>query len=347
MSEDSDSKQSLVAISDLFGLGEAAKSKAFERLVSGVTHGIGEAFHAVLGGWKAKRDLRANAEAVRDALDILPRDAAVELDIAGRFELRVKREAEQAQLAREEVSRIALSLAPHQLTQLEENQEDRNREISRDWLTRFWKEAENVSDEQLRVLWAKVLLRKSVNPDDFSIRSLQIVSQLSKDEAEMIEALAPYVVEFDQEEGFVHRYAAGLLFNIEQYQGTFIVPDDVQKDFRERVLAMLPKVDNVALDAAGIIQSVNGWASEFTIPPINEINVRVGNQKFVVTDLPPPNEQNKDAYRIGYGRGFTREGCQIARIVDAPPNDEYLNLICKAFESAGCRVIDVIDDPQR
>lgn len=62
-----------------------------------------------------------------------------------------------------------------------------------DWLTRFFNIVENVSDEELRNTWGKILSQEILSPGSYSLRTLSTISNLSKREAELFASLGKCV----------------------------------------------------------------------------------------------------------------------------------------------------------
>lgn len=61
--------------------------------------------------------------------------------------------------------------------------------IDDDWIVNFFDKAKFVSDEQMQVLWSKVLAGEANNPNSFSKRTINFLSVLEKDEAKLFENL--------------------------------------------------------------------------------------------------------------------------------------------------------------
>jgi len=66
--------------------------------------------------------------------------------------------------------------------------------VSKDWMTRFFNSVEDISDEDLQNLWAKVLAGEIVRPKSFSLRTLETLKNISKYEAELFVKILPYVL---------------------------------------------------------------------------------------------------------------------------------------------------------
>ena len=86
-------------------------------------------------------------------------------------------------------------------------QEPPERTVDEDWLYRWRDSASDVSAEELQALWGRVLAGEVKSPGTFSLRTLEFLRTLSKEEARRIEKLAPFVVDGD----FVFKGDRGLL----------------------------------------------------------------------------------------------------------------------------------------
>ena len=76
----------------------------------------------------------------------------------------------------------------------EQDFRDESVEIDIDWFNQFSKYAMGVSSDVMKKGWAKVLATEIRNPNSFSLRTLNLMSMLSRQEAETIRKLAKYVV---------------------------------------------------------------------------------------------------------------------------------------------------------
>ncbi len=73
-------------------------------------------------------------------------------------------------------------------------QEGSDEPIDNDWFTRWRDSAEKINSEQLQRLWAKALAGEITNPGSYSLRTLDFIKNISKNEATNISKLAPYVI---------------------------------------------------------------------------------------------------------------------------------------------------------
>lgn len=70
-----------------------------------------------------------------------------------------------------------------------------NEPISQDWINRFQSIAEDVSDEDMQNLWARILAGEVKQPDSYSLRTLDTLRNLTKDEAELFTKQCDSVLE--------------------------------------------------------------------------------------------------------------------------------------------------------
>lgn len=67
-------------------------------------------------------------------------------------------------------------------------------EIDRDWLNQFINVSQDVSSDQMQEVWGKILAREISNPGSFSLRSLEVLRTISKEEAEIFRQMVQFVV---------------------------------------------------------------------------------------------------------------------------------------------------------
>lgn len=66
--------------------------------------------------------------------------------------------------------------------------------VNEDWATRFFNIIGDVSDEELQLLWGKILAGEVKKPKSFSLRTLEVLRNLSKEEAEIFIKVADFVI---------------------------------------------------------------------------------------------------------------------------------------------------------
>jgi uncharacterized repeat protein (TIGR03899 family) len=69
-----------------------------------------------------------------------------------------------------------------------------NEPLDEDWTTRFFKIAEEVSNEEMQTLWGKILAGEIKQPKTYSLRTLELIRNLSKLEANTFMKVANFAV---------------------------------------------------------------------------------------------------------------------------------------------------------
>ena len=69
-----------------------------------------------------------------------------------------------------------------------------NEPLDNDWINRFFNTVQDVSNEEMQILWAKVLAGEVKKPGSFSMRTLETIHNISKDEAAVFQKLCGYLI---------------------------------------------------------------------------------------------------------------------------------------------------------
>ena len=88
----------------------------------------------------------------------------------------------------EEITGIAAEELAHEETVSSESVED-------DWIARFFDAAQLISDEQMQVLWGKILAGEIKQPHSYSLRTLELLRNISKIEAELFTKVAKIAIQ--------------------------------------------------------------------------------------------------------------------------------------------------------
>ena len=161
-----------------------------EKLFEVTANGIGSVAGRLLAAWNASKDgdarviaaqadarvLQIRAQAHKDARELLLGNqnlsASTELEIGETIAERV-RYREQRRLSNIEavVSRAAIALEGKQI---EDN------DVDHDWIARFFNDVQDVSSDEMHVLWGKVLTGEVERPGTTSLRTLGILRDLNQ-----------------------------------------------------------------------------------------------------------------------------------------------------------------------
>jgi Protein of unknown function (DUF2806) len=129
--------------------------------------------------------LRAKAQAEADSEVIRAKGRAEVQDIEARATARVHKREVRRQRNLESITRQALEALPPPEQISEEP-------VSEDWTTRFFQESQDVSDEQMQQIWARILAGEIARPGSFAPRTLSAVRDLTKDDANLFVKLCEF-----------------------------------------------------------------------------------------------------------------------------------------------------------
>ena len=167
---------------------------ALEKLLDYTASGIGSVAGSMLAPWKARQEAKALAEQAQgqaNAIQIIedarnrarnellsqPDSAHWELDVGSSISQRIRYQEEKRQRNIESVVRQAA-----------EELEDKSvpdEEPDLDWTARFFSEVQDVSSEEMRTLWGKILAGEVERPGSTSIRTLTVLKNLTQPDAQL------------------------------------------------------------------------------------------------------------------------------------------------------------------
>jgi hypothetical protein len=65
--------------------------------------------------------------------------------------------------------------------------------VHEDWTTRFFEECKDISDKEMQSLWARILVREVASPRSISPRTLTVVRDMTKTDAELFTSVCTFV----------------------------------------------------------------------------------------------------------------------------------------------------------
>jgi hypothetical protein len=189
--------------------------------------------------------------------------------------------------------------------------------VDEDWVSRFFTAAQDVSSEEMQVLWGKILAGEVASPKSYSLRTLELVRNLSKDEALLFERLAKN--RFDQAKGC-------FLINPDNHK---FIEDALDISFQDILL----------LREAGLLVSNDSLVISFQPAPQDK-NVFFEHGPMLVWLEIPAGKKIKNMGIVG----FTNPGYQLSRIIPVVPNEDLVTKLATCIKSddvkVKCGIID-------
>jgi hypothetical protein len=319
----------LIKITDVLGLSEPGK-----RLVDAIVHGVGEWAYP----WQRNRNTRADIDAFKQWSRALRKEGlpatSIELSLEQRAALRVSSQEVRRQQNREAIA--AQAVTEFQDARLEKTIETFHT-LETEWLDRFWRLAEDVSQQDAQSLWGRILARQSTGASAFSARCLEMLSTLSRAEAKLLEQLATKVACFERPN------AGGLDYSIIRSITFWMSPGADQPGLTEANRNLSREVGNAHEEIFGPIGIFveSGWAHEVVAPVQDQIvRFNLGNQRFHIGGYPaplPPNAYIRipDAVCVGAGIQLSPVGAEIVSLIRAEPTPGFIKLLGEALREVG------------
>lgn len=318
----------LVQVKDVLGLSEPGK-----RLVDAIAHGIGRWVYP----WERRRNASADIAIFREAARALREEGfAIEgatLSLEERAAVRFTAQELHRQENREAIAARAVSEfldAPNSFAGSDEP-------LDLDWLDRFWRLAEDVSNADFQSIWARVLARQAAGGSTYSVRCLQTLSMLNRAEAETLERLAAMAIQTTFWErsqvpcvinrGFQYFYGAG--------GGAPSGLAELSKELQD----IVGSLEADLLGPSGIYVE-SGWAHDaFQDVSKGEATIRIAGVPYKIggfaDPLPKSAVDGRSAVHLGAGMRFSPVGAEIVGLIKTTPNPHFVRVfreILKLFD---------------
>lgn len=274
------------------------EGKPIEKLIEVISQGIGTLYRP--------RAIRKEADSEAYKIGVIEKAKSnaiaegkiIDLELYENIQQRIVYQETRKQINIDNIAQIAGN-------QLNQEQVVSDEKIENDWTTRFFNIAEDISDEEMQNLWGRILAGEIKKPKSFSIRTLELLKNLSKEEAEVFTKLSNLKI-----------FAGNTSMVFNQDDGKFL-EDEFGIKFTDRLL----------LNELGLISSENNL--EFSFNPTDtdkKINfIEFGNKGIFIER---PENTPKQAISVLV---FTKVGSELSKLIDPEPNINYIRNICSSF----------------
>lgn len=303
-------------LNDLLGVGKAIGEckDSILKLLEVSSKAIGKLYEPTY----IKRKGKAEAEAIRNIAsainenNILPISYSkdgIEMDSKSADDLlsRMKNRLQYQEMLRQSNIEKVIQLTACDLLQHEEKVSDAP--VNKDWATRYFNNVADVSDEDVQSLWSKILSGEIKKPGSFSLRTLELLRNISKEEAQEIIKISDYIF-YDNDNNYLICW-----------------DDEILEKGGISFSSLL------LLQEAGILnlQQVD-WG--FDIKDLKEEKIIYGNKIISIKGMHPIVEGGKLSRVVIPAYNLTRCGVELYSItrVNSHFKEEYFNSIQKKFE---------------
>ena len=158
--------------------------KPIAKLIEVVSNGIGTLYRPR----KIKKEADAQAYAIKvKAIAEAEAEAEtrmIEIDT----EERISRRIAAKEIRRQDNIDSVVEMAANDL----EGERVSEKPVDIDWSTRFFEIVQDVSREEMKLLWAKILAKETAQPSTFSMRTLEVLKNITAEEAATFERVSTF-----------------------------------------------------------------------------------------------------------------------------------------------------------
>ncbi|MBC0854487.1 DUF2806 domain-containing protein [Pantoea stewartii] len=132
------------------------------------------------------RRIRKKAQADADAKKIA---FLADIELSELEERALERTLKSTARKQENIESITMQAA----LQIEDGDIDVENNLSEDWIVHFFDQCENISDADMQSIWAKILAGEAKSKGSYSKRTINFLSSLDKQDAELITSFGQFV----------------------------------------------------------------------------------------------------------------------------------------------------------
>ena len=177
-------------------LGECAKA----------TTKFGQIIEKIFGPYWTRKQAEADAYADQKKLQIIRDNSDLNISYfdgklnASQYTqdellLRAQQRTQIEALRQEENIEKILENAAKEL-QVVENVSDND--VDDDWITRFFNIVKDISNEQMQYIWGKILANEIISPKSFSLKTLDVLRNISTEDAEKFQKIFPLIMHYGE-----------------------------------------------------------------------------------------------------------------------------------------------------
>lgn len=274
--------------------------KPLEKLIDVVSKGIGTVYRP--------RKIRNEADAKAYAIKRIECAKTMALADSRIVEAETNKRIQERIIAKEVRRQNNIDSVVEKTASLLAGSDVSDKPVDEDWSIRFFDIVQDISREEMKTLWARILSKEIERPSSFSLRTMELLRNISYDEASLFMKICDFV--FGKGECF--------LFN----------EDGVLEKFGFRY------VDIARLTEIGLLQSGTFVIKSFLSNPTTETRTAViyGKNGFLLTIPPAAKKIDVPIIRL------SQPGCEIFDLVEAKSNDEYIKDFASFFKKKNSSV---------
>ena len=271
--------------------------KAVTKLIEVVSGGIGTLYKP--------RAIRSEADAEAYKIETIAKADAKKALIENDAKTEIIGRA-QSRLAHQEINRQANieDIVEKAIPHLE--QEVSDEQVDEDWRTRFFQKAQDISNEEMQEVWARILATEVSKPGHVSFRTLEIVSNVSKTEAEVFSRACMLASKFSR---------IWKIGNDSSFEANGLSYNDIMQ-----------------LREAGLVHDSDMLALNHGVVPLPDgacFLVVLGNKPY---KFRYKNSSNATQLKLGQV-AFTKAGVEMCKLIKEETSEKYINDLIESYKT--------------
>lgn len=203
------------------------------------------------------------------------------------------------------------SVTAYAVEELKDEPPVTNEPVDENWKTRFFNIAEEVSNEEMQALWGRILAGEIKKPKSYSLRTLELLKNLSKEEAECFIKFGQFAI---------HSSRISFIIN---FKNEKILEKKYRLTFKDRLL-----LEELGLLTANDLQFLVHETKENASQSVFKIsNICV----VVIKDINIPQQQVPALV-------FTKIGQELLQLIETKPEFDYIQLLASKIRREGVEV---------
>lgn len=203
------------------------------------------------------------------------------------------------------------SITAYAAEELKNEEPVSNEPLDEDWTTRFFNIAEDISSDEMQALWGRILAGEIKQPKSYSLRTLELLKNLSKKEAEVFMKFGQLAI------------ISGNISFILNFKDEKLLEEKYQLNFSERLL----------LEELGFITANDLQFKMMPNPDQNAQTVfRIGNTCVIAERTKGTPQQNLQVLV------FTKIGQELLQLINFAPQLDYLQLLASKIRRDGVQI---------
>ena len=184
-----------------------------------------------------------------------------------------------------------------------------DQQYSFDWFIRYYEASGNISDKEMQILWAKILAGEIEKPSSYSLRTLDVLRNISKEEAERFVKICNAAIKIES--------------------GKYAIPADHDYISKNNINYS----DILMLEEIGLINSGSGIYINDDLESDTESKLYMYGSLIVKAIA---SEKRKFSLRV---YPFTNVGNELATLIDRESNEENFLNLCKKLQDSNPGVL--------